>query len=293
MIDEIHIFLSNIWWTFRYTLFRNRKIFNTIRPYLSKGTFRNSIHCDYIYEVSRKRHFEKITFASFSYQNPIAKIIIAFVTNIIRYKNRNGGGFGGTEIIVSSSHQEYKVFNIEKKKVLTLYSDPDKLNRILGNKRIFENTFDVAKTIEVNKKDTYCVEEYIEQNLFDKEKAFQYIADQYAEYAKNASCCKDEKIDDRCKYFALRFGKSDLLNLIKDYPMIFSHGDLWRSNVMYDGSRYYITDFEAAKSRFILYDLFCFIFTEYVLYNEPSMIQCYFQGKYDNLFSQVLQSVNI
>lgn len=295
MINEIRIFLSNILWTFRNVFSRNRKIFSSISRYLANGVFCNSLYCDYIYEESHKCHFDNVTFASSSYQNPLAKIIIAFVTKIVKYKNKknNGEGFGGTEIIISSSLNEYKIFNIEKKAVLTLYSDRDKMNRILANKKKFELFFNVVKTLEIDKTNSYCIEEYICHNFFDKEKAFFYIAAQYAEYVKVVSCYKNEKIEAYILFFAQRFGESDLLFQIKDFPMIFSHGDLWKSNVIYDGSRFFITDFEVAEPRFILYDLFCFIFTEYVSYDDSTMIRNYFKGKYDGCFSELLLSANI
>ncbi len=289
----IHIFLSNILWTLKYSFFRNRNIFYLVKPYLATGKFRNSLHCDYIYEVSHKRHFDNITFASSSYQHPIAKRVIAFITWIIVYKNRAKENFGGTEIIISSSGQEYKIFNIDRSSVLTLFSDINKMLCVVSNKNHFKDYFYVAQTLEVVREKKFIVEEFISQKIFDKEEAFRCLAKQYAVYARNFPSFKDDDADENCRFFAQRFGKSDLLDLVKEFPMILSHGDLWKSNVMYDGFWYYITDFESVKPRFVLYDLFCFIFTEYVLYDDMTMILYYFQGKYDDLFSDVLLSVNI
>lgn len=293
MIDEIRVFLSNVFWMFKNVFFRNKKIFNAAKPYLASGLFRNSLYSDYIYEVSHQKHFENLTFSSSSYQNFFAKKIISCVTSLMTYKNCNSGDFGGTEIIISSSLREYKIFNVEKKVVLTLYLDRNKMNRVFWNKKNFSPFFNVVKTLEINSRKSFCIEEFINHKNFDKEKAFLFIAKQYAFYARNKSFNKDKQMDIQCLFFAKRFGSSKLLSLIKDFPIIFTHGDLWKSNVIYDGLIYYVTDFEAAKSRFFLYDLFCFIFTEYVIYDDLAMIQNYFQGKYDDLFSNISQSVDL
>ena len=293
MTDKIHVFLSNILWAFKCVFFRNKEIFKAAKPYLVVGSFRNSRYCDYIYETSQKNRFENVTFASTAYQSFFAKILIMLVTRFIKYKNFEEGSFKGKEIIISSSHQEYKIFNVEQTKVLTLFSDREKLSRVIANKKHFENSFNVAKTLEVDYKASYCIEEFVKHESFDKETAFQVLANQYAGYVRKVSCCKDYEIEDRCRFFSKRFGQSDLLCRIRDFPMVFTHGDLWKSNVIYDGFHYYITDFEAAKPRFVLYDLFCFMFTEYIIYNDITMIQRYFWGKYDEIFSQILRSVNV
>ena len=75
-------------------------------------------------------------------------------------------------------------------------------------------------------------------------------------------------------------------------PQICTHGDLWSSNIMYDSKQFYLTDFEAAKERYIYYDFFTYIFSEWLLDNDDSLLNNFFYGLYDAWLTQSAELFN-
>lgn len=290
LFENIHLFLGNISGTLKLSLFRNKLIFEQVKPFLAAGTYKNSLYCDYIYKVGLPRHFDKKTFSSTFALNKYARKIVIIITNLVRYKNKHENEFCGTEVIISSGHSEYKVFDIKKELVLTYYNDQNKLSLVAQNKNKFRDYFNVTKTTDLNVDKHILIEQFIKQCPFEKEKALIYVIKQYKQYVKSQAVNCSTITDLYCQQFKERFGDSSLLKEVKQYPSVFSHGDLWSSNIMFDGKVYYITDFEAAEHKYILFDFFMYIFSEYVVYNDIVFIDNYFIGRYDNILSDVMES---
>lgn len=74
------------------------------------------------------------------------------------------------------------------------------------------------------------------------------------------------------------------------YPRVFLHGDLHSGNLLLDGETIRLIDFDCSRNCIFISDLFNFMFTQAVSQNNPSFLESYCNGKYDdefyNLFAQ-------
>jgi thiamine kinase-like enzyme len=256
---------------------------------LKKGWYINAPTCDYIYRIGSHKHFDKVTFTNLSSKktNATRKLLL----KLLIYSNKREGNFGGTEIIISSSNTEYKVFNEREKKLLTYFIIPQKMRLIIKNKNYFSSFFNVPRTIFIDKTRQIIEEEYIEHQDIDNSKALNSILWQYVEFFRNVTCSKVVNNSLDFHSFSNRFGNSKLYSAISEYPLVVTHGDLWSSNVIYDGDKYYITDFERVGTRFFLFDFFCFICNEYIIKGDDSLIYSYFNGTFDTQLSEILKLV--
>jgi hypothetical protein len=291
IVDSIHDFGRCLHLAIN-NLIRNKKIIHKYSYLLEDGIYRCSIYGDYMFKKQNKQIAEYTTFKSITALNKYAIPFVRCLYRLVSFKIRDNcfKDFCGTELLISSSRQEYKVFDKKTCKVLTVYSEKRKLKQILTNKAFFAKYFKVPQTININYNKSYCIEEYIIHNPFDPIDAIDSICEDLLLYLlstyKNYSYDNDE---DRlkAKLFSLRFGDSVLLESTIGLPKTSVHGDLWSSNVIFDGHMYFVTDFERVGVRFFLFDFFCFIFSEWLLKNDDRLLMQYNNGRFDNFFAKL------
>lgn len=281
---------------------RNRIIMKSLSNYVTNGVYENAITFDYIKKRGVDSQLTVSTFSSYHSIPKIAKHLILLINKFVAYRIKGLSKdkvYNGSEIIISSSLSEYKIFDFHHKSVLTLYSSIDKMMQVERNKQIFSIAYKTPSTYSVCRDRSFVVEEMIPHEAVNVENAFAYLCENMNVFIKKQRERNNiYEIDFKSSWFHFKnkFGDSCMLEEGTITIMCFTHGDLWSSNIIYDGSNYYVTDFEHADKRYFLYDFFFFIFTEWHLNKNPLLVDNYFGGNYDRylyaIFDQVGYSYN-
>lgn len=286
-INKLHLCLRQIHIAYLKSK-RNRILIKEYSDYLHEGIYKNSLSFDCVYNTISKPQFDSSTFSSLVdrlllFPKALIRINNAFLRYRVRHRE-NHHCFDASEMILSSSLSEMKFFDFQKKEVLTIFKSETKLYSINEAKQIFANTYRIPKTIIVNFDRSFMIEELIPHMAYDLDEVFKQLCEGFclhlSYYSSNIITNKEVYID-ACKYYVSRFGGCDLLYDTIGSIRVFSHGDLWSSNIIFDGEKVFVTDFEHAGERFFLYDFFMFIFTEWQLNKDDRLIINYFNGKYD------------
>ena len=228
----------------------------------------------------------------------VAKGVVKIIYYSYRYRDtkfNSEHNFSGTQLIISSSQEEYKIFDFKSRLLLTKYTSLEKLIKYNDNKAIFAHSFNVAKTINIDKKESAIVEQLIQHNTIDVTASFKTLVrsiNNHLIFVKPTLNNNQVSYAEMCDFFASRFGNSNILKDKSGQTCIMSHGDLWSSNVISNGNVIFITDFERAGNRFFLYDFFTFIFTEWLLNNDSTLLHKYFIGEFDSALEQIFHSVD-
>lgn len=281
---EVKIVLYNI-------CIRNQRIINATSDYLIEGTYVSLAYGDRIVNACSNVKNEIITFRSLDSKSQLILPLYKCFCKLIKYKVSNTGEkFKGVEIIISSSGNEYKIFKEGYMEVLTVFGNPNKLNTIISNRQVFEQYFFVPKMLHYNIEEGYCIEQYINHTCFEMNKCIDSLLDNYKAYFYSTSCKFTIEIDNNkpeCQYFKKKYGNSKMLEEIQTLPKAFVHGDLWESNILFNGVQYYLTDFELAGRRYFLYDFFCFIYSPYMIKGDGRLIEDYLLGRFDLKLGQL------
>lgn len=276
--------------------FRNKVIVDENKSFLRAGKYKNSLRGDYIFEKNSRSYLGDKTFSSLTHFNRYLDPILLACARVFTYKVKANEvkNFNGSELIVSSGETEIKIFDKESRTVLTTYKSIDKLEQVSSNKDFFGRYYNVSKTLKIDKDNGYIIEEFIPHVDFDVYSSLLFFLDKQIEYlydVKKQVCCDAELDKQLVMQFATYSGYSKLLEKVKDIPRVVSHGDFWRSNIIYDGEHYYLTDFERKGERFFLYDFLCFIFSDSLLLKNNRLIDAYFAGEFDFILAKVFKAI--
>ena len=279
---------------------RNRTLIKECTNFLHHGRYSNSVSFDCIYNTHSRSQFYSTTFtAQIDNLYQLSKVLIRLFNYCFTYKVHNKDNcmaFDGTEILVSSSLTELKIFDFKNDLVLTTYKSKAKLLKVHDAKQLFAHTFNIPSTLELNIDRAYLIEELIQHSNFDLEVLFSLLCDHFYRhltYYSSQIVLNGNWYQEACSYFEARIGKCDLINEAVGAIMVYSHGDLWSSNIIFNGERVYVTDFEHAGVRFFLYDFFMFVFTEWQLKDDDRLVANYFQGVYDSFLTCMFRTVGL
>lgn len=265
-------------------------VFNTVKPYLIRGIYLYNSNGTKIQSQSAPSKKELVIFSDTeTYGNPLIFIRELLVSKKVLV-NQNNGSFAGKNVIISSSGCEYKIFSDTA--VLTIYTNRRIMDNIIYGREFFQEFFPVPKILQLSKEKGIIIEEKIEHIDFNLEDAITHIFNQYATYAKNSVKYKMHKINFSPDNFRKKFHVEPGKNIVDSVCAITVHGDLWKSNIIFQGSKYYLIDFENVSTRYFLYDFFMLIYTEYFQYANDIYMINYFSGKYDSLLIRLFASVD-
>lgn len=275
---------------------RNRGLVSSMADYLLPGVYRNAPSGDSIYLIG-STDIIKGTYSSFKKTPSFAKVVANIIYYSTQYRiiNRKSEPvFTGSQLILSSSQKELKVFDFERKMVLTKYASLEKLLKYNDDKELFAHSYNVAKTISIDEHKSIIIEQLIPHKSFDSELFFPVLVQSMIRHTrsfKTAISGSNEDFKKHAILFASRFGDSRLLEWQIKLPTIVTHGDLWSSNVISNGRELFITDFERTGNRYFLYDFFTYIFSEWLLNNNPSLLNRYFHGDYDTSLEEMFTAL--
>ena len=75
----------------------------------------------------------------------------------------------------------------------------------------------------------------------------------------------------------------------KCLQQIVSHGDCNYFNYIFDGESFFFIDYDRAGTHFFFCDCFFYIFWQYYILNDSSLIENCLNGKYDCLFTSLFE----
>lgn len=295
LLRDIRLFIGWVHVILQFSI-GNGRIVKEHRLYLKGGKYKNSLKGDYIYEKSSSTYLKDNTYSSLSHFNAFIDSVLYRLVNLFTYsvKENNEKMFRGTEMILSSSRTEIKIFSSETNEVLTKYKNVDKLKRNEADKKYFGHFFNVPETISLCIEDGYIIERFIPHVKFEAIDAFHYFSDKIVNYLneiKNTITYDKQGDERKIEKFSNYIGDSYMLQYVVGLPKLMVHGDFWNYNVIYDGNNYYLIDYEKKGIRFFLYDFFCFIFSEYTLLNDSRLLKSYLAGGFDSTLFKMFEAV--
>ena len=293
ILHEIRHVLAIIHEMIRVSM-RNRRVLRSCSPYLVGGKYKCTLPGDYIFEKNNQSSLGIATFSSVRKEQRMAITLLDSIikSHTYRVPASEQNKFKGKELIISSTGTEVKIFAADVGSVLTLYQDKEKLAAIVREKAFYGKYFRVPKTLSTS--DNYIIEEFIPHECFDVVELFPLLCDDicnYIEHNKDNIVFDPERDRQRVNSFSESMGESSILKDLIALPRLKVHGDMWSSNIIFNGGKYYLTDFERSGVRYSLFDFFCFMWSEYHLKNDDRLLQAYFKGDYDDYVRRMAESL--
>ncbi len=199
-----------------------------------------------------------------------------------------------------------KVFNLEKKEVVTIYQDTQKMYKDLNAYDFFLEKLPLVPILFKDIEQKVIKEKLIfgkKIELLDNKeytKLFNNIINNYCSYFKNerkiSFVCISELINEaKQKRFDIGIGKQIFKKLenikSKQVPLITLHGDFTYSNLLLDNKSCYFIDFEHYGKYCFYYDIFWLMQNEYVYGHNKTLMKQYFNGELDSYFKILFKSI--
>lgn len=269
--------------------------------YLSPGKYKVNNTKTIIYHVGLED--EVLNEGSLAYANELLKKKMNFTDRMVSKFlciriNSGKKSFNGQLLMFTSSGKEVKLFDYERGKIVTVYDKKEKAERVQKNRTYWANYFPVvASEPEIN--GTLLTEKLINKQPYDSEAAFLVVFRSYIDYLKaqksNNLFSKgrfDSESMNRFLYI-LEIGSEDcesLRTLLNEAPFCVTHGDLWTSNIVYDGETYFHIDFENMGVRVFFFDILMYAFSDYYLNKNELLLSNFFNGDYDALMEELFSA---
>ncbi len=227
--------------------------------------------------------FTTITDGYNMYRKIFSKIFVFPVISIVKKSD-------ASVILLSTQNDYVKIFDYNNNIIVNCYNDNFTLRRDISNKIKWSEYFKVVP-FEIDNNDCVLIEQLILKKDIELEKMFFKIIKKYAENDRLVKTKITGNTSDLIKQLMAlsKWLKLDMLQETERYLsnnncFSLTHGDLWSSNLLYDGSEVYFIDFEYVGYRFFFYDIFCFMFSEALLRNNGILLRQYFNNVFDEFF---------
>ena len=144
-------------------------------------------------------------------------------------------------------------------------------------------------------------EPLIDSRPFTSEKAIEQILVDYSKYIsriqneEHSWYIPNEKL---LKSFCQLWNDSSLFDRLLKFtknnpiPTIETHGDLWKSNMLYDGVNFYYIDFEYAAQRIFFYDIIMFILAESLRMKNDTLLDMFLSKQFDDCLVALSKKLN-
>lgn len=271
------------------------------RDYLKKGCYKYNSTATILYPANADNRITKKLPNVFGEVNNSSNRFRKLFTDIFRFfKLLKSNKFNGNFMVISSSEEEFKFFDIEKGQLLTYYKSKDKFKRVCQLRREWAQYF---RTIPFSANDFECthVEPIIDSIDFDSIKAFNQIRNDYADYYKSINSAnlqlysvEQDILEDFSRLWPNENISNEIIKLITQtpIPICVNHGDLWKSNILYNGNVFYYLDFEQVALRFYVFDLLMYMLSDALLLHNNYLLKQFLEGLYDQYFLYVAEVMN-
>ncbi len=237
--------------------------------------------------------------------NDIAKKKASHLLNKTSYfTNKNKQTTGEYEAFYTANNydksREVKLFSFENKKILTLCTSAEEMQKQIGQYETLGQSFSMPKVVPVEKyKDAFeiCMVDFKERP--DETEALKTIANSTVAENKirkpqndaiTAKQLIEFSYDDKTNSILSKMAsKIDTSFLDTKIPFCLQHGDLSKDNLIYGESEgktdFWYIDWEHAKERIFFYDYFFYIVNSAVYY-EKDALDIFLKGKDDEILSK-------
>ena len=252
--------------------------------YLVSGVYRWNSSATVLYSIKDKEQISSIVgdfFVNIHNTNNCFRHLFTFLC-LFRIKNTTKL-FNGQFLTISSSSREYRLFDLNEKRLLTVFLDSERGKQII-EKRIYWKMYIPTVPFEI-KDDCKIFEPLVEKKSFISQYIFKELLSIYINYFK--------KITNSFDFSWCDYNNEEKPNGTMHLPCVITHGDLWRSNIIYDGDQVFIIDFEHSKRRLFYYDLFTYMLMDYAMFSDSSIWNDYLKGNFDDFFAKAFSIFGI
>ena len=261
--------------------------------YMKDGKYNVSSHFT---KISRKDSFSNLkTFSDLnekSAKRNYFKRMAFYLQNIFNIKIKSTTKkFYGDMLIISSSNEQYKIFDFEKKQVLTKYKEYSKYEKYKDNYNYLSRIYSIPEVTSFDDNDFVVIENYIkqEQSNINNEKIIMDIVNLYIQNSGSFVKKSEElKLCDRMDNFNI-YGKLHNIYNNNKFTLIKCHGDLWQPNLICSSEKNYYIDFECVDYYSFFYDIFFYIFSSAYIMKDYTLVENFAAGKYDEKFSELFK----
>jgi thiamine kinase-like enzyme len=191
---------------------------------------------------------------------------------------------------------EYKLFDVDESLIATYYEDETRMKNIIINRTKWAEFFNTIP-FSVDEGNKFIFESLYNHNQLSAEKEFLIILEDYKKYYSILEFNNNVNIDiEKLQEFYSKIGKSNdctgmnaYVKELNEYKTCLTHGDLWYSNIIFDGHILFYLDFEMVKERIFFYDLIYYIVSEFSIRKNSVLIENYAKGIYDKAFSELFE----
>lgn len=198
--------------------------------------------------------------------------------------------FDGELLLIPSTSYGVKIFS--KNQVLTFYNNKNIMHKIIDNKEWCNYIFNTPITIEYG--ENFVIEEFIKNKPEKDDEKIAFFMNAYITFFKkdNTDITIAKHENKRLKY-ALLFKNFYKKISTKNYETIIQHGDMWSYNIIFNGEKFYVLDYENVSKKYILFDFFTYIYNEAIIHKNNRLLDKYRTGKYDDLLFKYMESLNL
>lgn len=257
-----------------------------ISPYLTNGIYSYNEDFTQLSKINIEySHFKNVVVKkNFKYY---LRLLLRKIIHMRIHSNLNL--FDGDTVLIPSSKYGLKFFS--SRKVLTKFKFNSDFNLYIDNKDKIKKIYKTPNTIVVG--DNYIIEEKIESKNYEKSQILIQLMKTFSRHI-NESSINIENFNNRKRRFIDKYKWFyNKINIDDDYKCCIQHGDLWESNVIFDGKNIFVIDYENVEMRFFLYDFFTYLHNEALIFNNYELLYLYFDGFFDNVLQDLFISLGL
>lgn len=275
---------------------KKRKIVDRIQnvlPYLRKGFYIVDCSSKIVFHIGAKKDYKferSHTLTGITNKENISLFRTILNKRLIYINNKNKQHFF-TICILSYDH--FILLSPNDKIVLTIHKNKSKRDEILCRRAsLVDDHFNVPELLDYDKRNTLLIaEKYILKQNYNPETGIISLFNFFIKKDIENYCNCTTK--DLSKQFN-GFINSEIEALISkcDFKKIICHGDCNYFNYIFDGDSYYFIDYDRAGEHFFFCDCIFYIFWQFYILKDESLINNYFKGEYDPFLQALFNKFN-